>query len=383
MRVAFYAPLKPPDHPTPSGDRTMARLLWRVLEEAGHQVSLASAFRSHDATGARQAALREQGRAEAGRLAAALAAAAERPELWLSYHVYRKSPDWLGPEISRRLAIPYVIAEPAHAPSQADGAFALGHRAAAEAIAAAQAVLCMTRLDAECVAPLLAPGARLFLLPPFLDHLPLAAAGAARARHRADLARRHGLDPARRWLLAVAMMRPGDKLASYRLLAETLGRLEGEDWQALVVGDGPARDEVAAAFAGLVPARARFLGAVSGTALNAVYGAADLYLWPAVAEAYGMAFLEAQAAGVPVIAGRLGGVPEVVRDGVSGVLVAPYDAGALAAATRRLLDDGAGRRRLGEAARALVAAEHSLAGAAAVVGAALDHARAAGLVAAS
>ena len=46
MHVAFYAPMKPPDHPVPSGDRRMARLLMQALAHAGHRVVLASRFRS-------------------------------------------------------------------------------------------------------------------------------------------------------------------------------------------------------------------------------------------------------------------------------------------------------------------------------------------------
>ncbi len=72
--------------------------------------------------------------------------------------------------------------------------------------------------------------------------------------------------------------------------------------------------------------------------LPALYAAADLYLWPAINEAYGMAFLEAQAAGLPVVAGRTGGVPAVVADGVTGVLTPIGDATSFADAVARLLD---------------------------------------------
>ena len=51
MKIAFYAPMKPPDHPVPSGDRTMARLLVRALETAGHEVRLACRLRSRDPRG--------------------------------------------------------------------------------------------------------------------------------------------------------------------------------------------------------------------------------------------------------------------------------------------------------------------------------------------
>ncbi|MBL8703575.1 MAG: glycosyl transferase, partial [Rhodospirillales bacterium] len=48
MRIAFYAPLKPPGHPHPSGDRRMARLLVQALRLGGHTVMLASSFRAYD-----------------------------------------------------------------------------------------------------------------------------------------------------------------------------------------------------------------------------------------------------------------------------------------------------------------------------------------------
>ncbi|MBK3773631.1 glycosyltransferase, partial [Azospirillum brasilense] len=94
--------------------------------------------------------------------------------------------------------------------------------------------------------------------------------------------------------------------------------------------------------------------------LTALYAAADLMVWPAVNEAYGMALLEAQAAGLPVVAGRTGGVPDVVRDGVTGLLPPVGDAEAFAAAVRALLDDPGKRRRFGEAARRIAVEEHDL-----------------------
>src|SRR3990172_8095375 len=70
MRIAFYAPLKPPDHPVPSGDRRMARLLMTALRHAGHEVDLASRLRSRDGGGdpLRQARIERAGLATADRL---------------------------------------------------------------------------------------------------------------------------------------------------------------------------------------------------------------------------------------------------------------------------------------------------------------------------
>lgn len=333
MRVAFYAPLKSPAHPVPSGDRRMARLLLAALRVAGHEVEVASEFRSYDGAGdpERQQALAAEGAAEAARVLARLAAAP--PDLWLTYHLYHKAPDWLGPPVCRALGLPYVVAEPSHAPKRAGGPWDLGYRAAAAAIGQARLVLCLTRHDMTCVAPLVS--GRLEWLPPFIDAAPFLAAPRCEGRGR---------------LLAVGMFRHGDKLESYRRLGAALARLHGADWSLTVIGDGPARPEVEAA---LGP-RADYLGEVPLEAMPAILGAADLYVWPAAGEAYGMALLEAQAAGLPAVAGRERGVPDVVLDGESALLTPPGDAAAFAAAVRRLLDDDALRRDMGSRARAFV-----------------------------
>ena len=112
--VAFYAPLKSPNHPLPSGDRTMARLLMKALDRAGYAPQLASEMRTLDKAGDRQRQkyIRQQSLAEASRLIAHYQALPEeqRPCLWFTYHVYYKAPDWIGPRVADALDIPYVIA---------------------------------------------------------------------------------------------------------------------------------------------------------------------------------------------------------------------------------------------------------------------------------
>jgi glycosyltransferase involved in cell wall biosynthesis len=341
MRVAFYAPLKPPDHRVPSGDRRIAQLLWQALQQAGHEPVLASRFRSRDASGARMTRLAETGARLAERCRRRLGEA--KPDAWLTYHLYYKAPDWIGPHVARALGIPYLVAEASLAPKRVGGPWDSGHRAVVEALRQARAVLALSRLDMECLAPAV-PDARLIHFPPFLDAAPF-----AMPRWTRDAPT----------LLAVGMMRPGAKLASYRLLAEALARLADRPWQLQVAGDGPARADVEALLAPL-GARAKMLGAVAPAEMPSVYASADLLVWPAVDEAFGMALLEAQAAGTPVVAGGYGGVPEIVADGRTGLVAPPGDAEAFSAAVAGLLGD---RRRLlamGDAARAHVAAHHAL-----------------------
>src|SRR5690606_22702559 len=101
MRIAFYAPMKPPDHATPSGDVRVARLLIAALRRAGNRVELASRLRSWEGTGdaRRQARIAALGARNARRLVARYrrAPAGARPDLWFTYHLYHKAPDWIGP----------------------------------------------------------------------------------------------------------------------------------------------------------------------------------------------------------------------------------------------------------------------------------------------
>lgn len=361
MRVAFYAPLKPPDHPVPSGDRRMARLLAAALVRAGHKVQLASRLRAFDGAGdaARQARIRRQGEATAARLAARwrAAPAERRPEAWFSYHLYYKAPDWLGPVVAEALDIPYLVAEASHAPKRAEGAWAAGHAQAAIGIMAADCVFCLNPVDLAGLMPLVRDPSRLVQLPAFLD----AAAYATQDRDatRAALAARWALDPAAPWLIAVAMMRPGDKLRSYRILGEALSQLLDRPWRLLVVGDGAARGEVEAALAPL-GARVAWLDRQPLEALADIYAAADIAVWPAINEAYGMALLEAQAAGLPVVAGASGGVASIVADRRTGLLTRPGEALPFAAAVARLLGDADLRQAMGAAARRQVSDQHGI-----------------------
>lgn len=362
MRIAFYAPMKPPDHRVPSGDRRMARLLIRALGLAGHEVAVASRLRGWEGRGDRKKQSRI--RADAGRVAERLIAgwrdAEDRPQLWFTYHLYHKAPDWLGPTIAEALDIPYVVAEASYAAKQADGPWAVGLAASLDALRRADAVIGMSGVDLDGLAAVVDRRV-LHRLRPFIDTAPLAAARVRRDDHR-EWWWRGQPGP---WLLAVAMMRPGDKQRSYAILAEALARLDDLDWKVAVVGDGPAR---AACLAGLDETRLLYLGERDQAELAALYAAADLFVWPAVNEAYGLALLEAQGAGLPVVAGRSGGVPDIVADGVTGLLTPPGDGAAFAGAVRTMLNDAGRRRAMGDAAFKHVADALDLGGAAETLG---------------
>jgi glycosyltransferase involved in cell wall biosynthesis len=360
MRIAFYAPLKPPDHPVPSGDRQIAQLFFTALRLAGHEPTLASRFRSYEGDGdaLRQSRLAVFGQQAAEWLLLRYRALPEfAPELWFSYHLYHKAPDWLGPTISDVLGIPYIIAEASVTPRQALGSFAAGHLAVEWAVRRADAVIGLNSSDRECVLPLLRDPTRWIAFKPFLD---------ARSYERKVRARD---GPPR--LIAVAMMRFGDKLASYRLLGDALSRLLDLPWSLEVVGDGPARGEVEKALRPL-DGRVNWTGPLDTRAVAERLGLADIFVWPAVNEAFGMAMLEAQAGGVPVVAGSNGGVGEIMIPGVTGLLVAPGDPAAFAAAVRELMLDHSRRAAFAEAAQKHVRLTHDLSAAAHRLAAVID-----------
>ncbi|MBP0579668.1 glycosyltransferase family 4 protein [Labrys sp. LIt4] len=349
--IAFYAPLKPPDHPTPSGDRETARLFLAALQGAGFEADVASTLRTADSAGGWD--FSEPAQAEASRLLALYREQPqERPALWFTYHVYYKAPDLVGPAIARALGIPYVIAEGSRAPKRAQGAWSRGHAQAEAALDAATLILILNPNDRAMLEAARPDGQALVDLPPFID-----AAGwplLERSRPAPGFCR----------LLSVAMMRERDKLASYEILAAALAGLGGDHpWHLDIVGDGPARPHVEALFAPFGE-RVALHGRIDDRArLALLYAQADLLAWPAVNEAFGMVFLEAALQGCPAVAGAFGGVGSVVRDGHTGLLTKPGDIADFSAALARLMRDTALRQLFSGQSLAFARQERSLASA--------------------
>ncbi|MEQ8666147.1 MAG: glycosyltransferase family 4 protein [Rhodospirillales bacterium] len=340
----------------------MARLLMRAIAGAGHHVVLGSRLRTFDGSGDAEAQTQfkiESERQVAGLLDAYAKETVPAPELWFTYHLYHKAPDWIGPAVAKALSIPYVVSEASVAPKQAGGPWDMGHRAVLRALHQADLVIGFNDIDAVCVSDVLSGSQRYERLPPFVDIEPYTDAAANRSTYRAMAAGQYGLPTGVPWLMTVAMMRPGDKTRSYRLLSDTLGELQDEAWHLLVVGDGTNRREIRDAFAPIGD-RVHWLGQLDTDGLPGLYAAADIYVWPALNEAYGMSFLEAQSSGLPVIAGNDGGVPGVVHAPEAGILVATGDTHAFATAVRSLLHNPDSRRAIGTAAQSRMRDEHSL-----------------------
>ena len=359
MKVAFYAPLKSPDSPVPSGDRLIGRMLWRAIEAGGHNVVLASRLRSLDRQGNadRQARIARIGAWTARRVIQHLQSSAQRPDIWLTYHLYHKAPDHLGPVVTRELGIPYCVAEASSSARQADGAWAEGHRATAHALSTANLVVSLNPKDEAGIRPFIAAATRVVTLQPFIEDQPFQSARQAHETHRAAWAARLALDPSVPWLIAVGMLRAGDKATSYSVLGSALEQLRHRPWQLLVVGDGPARNEIEKCYAPLGD-RVRFVGQQSSETVAALMGASDIFAWPATNEAIGMVFIEAAMAGLPVVGADRPGIAAIVQHGRTGLLVRENDSAAFADAVARLLGDEKQRAAMGKTA-AIHAASHN------------------------
>ena len=160
-------------------------------------------------------------------------------------------------------------------------------------------------------------------------------------------------------ILTVARLNPRkgqrEVIAALQALPDAL-RDHVEYW---LVG-GHNKDNYAAALAtaaGQVDFPVKFLGDIPDDQLAGIYAQADVFAMTSMpyrhsVEGFGLVYLEAGAHGLPVVAHAIGGVPEAVIDGETGLLVVPGDQPALTAAFARLLGDSALRHRLGEAGRA-------------------------------
>ncbi len=175
-----------------------------------------------------------------------------------------------------------------------------------------------------------------------------------------DWFRQHFAAPVRAPLVGVVAQLIPRK--GHRVLLDALPAVMARlpDARVLCFGRGPLAAELRAAIAQRGLGQSMVLAGFRDD-MHRVIGGLDVLVHPALAEGLGVALLEAGAARVPVIASAAGGIPEVVLDGETGLLVPPGDPAALSAAMLRLLGDPALAARLGAAARVRVETHFSVA----------------------
>lgn len=166
---------------------------------------------------------------------------------------------------------------------------------------------------------------------------------------RASLRARLGLASNRRYLLTVARFHPvKDHATLLKAFAQVAAQRDDVDW--LLAGDGPLRgdlESLATSFS--VRTRVHFLGIRQD--IPELMRAADLFAMTSLSEAASLTLMEAMASGLPVVVTAVGGNPELITDGVDGLLVPRADVDATTKALLRLLDDSSLAQMLGTAAR--------------------------------
>lgn len=353
MKIAFYAPLKSPNNPIPSGDRLMARLLIRALQRGGHEVEVVSELRSfqREPAGEGQESLALAAREERARIASTWISKG-KPDVWFCYHPYYKARDLLGPPLCQAFDMAYVTAEASYSAKRNAMGWTEIQAALLDDLRFAAVNLCFTERDRQGLQTA-DPVIRCSHLPPFIDTTLFEKTAPSPIRHR---------------MATVAMMRAGDKVSSYHALALALQQLPDNcPWTLDIVGDGPERETVGAMFEMFDRSRIVWHGEQTPESIADILSRASIYVWPGHGEAYGLAYLEAQAAGLPVVAEKVAGVPEVVKDGKTGLLTQPGNMEAYAKALMTLMDNETLRQDMAESARHFATVERSLGNAAATL----------------
>lgn len=354
--IAFYAPIKPPDHHIPSGDRLIAQNIYKALQICGSNVELASKYIAYSKRN--DTAILEERKngalAEAEQLIEYYKTLpkAALPELWLTYHPYCKAPDWIGPKVSKALNIPYATIEAAKTgQGGAEDLWKPWREEAQAGIIAANLHLVFKPSDRDYLSKLLGSEKNLQTFNTFID------------AENIQLANKMKLPV--HWdknvpiLITTGMMRKGKKLENFHMLAETLTGLN-EAFNLIIVGGGPEEQEIKQAFSNLDENQIYWTGVIEHSEVLRWMRSSDVFIWPGWKEPIGMVYLEAQLQELPIIAYASMGVPLVVENNKTGLLAPEGDIEALRENTRTLLRDTEFRKKLRTNGREKVLTQHGI-----------------------
>jgi glycosyltransferase involved in cell wall biosynthesis len=353
LRICFYAPFKPLGHAHPSGDLITATSIFDYLTHQGHQVMTASSLRCRWIYWKPWLWLKLiWERRQVVQKFSGISA-----DLWFTYHSYYKAPDLLGPAVSRKLNIPYVIFQGIYSTKRRrQWKTKAGFYLNKSALCAASHVLVNKKVDLLNLKRLLPE-----------DHVSYVAPGISPPDFTFDAAARNTLR--NKWnvgdtpvIFSAAMFRPDVKTEGLIWVIRSCGELyrQGQNFQLIIAGDGKERDKLQQLAHEHLPDRVLFLGTIPRGDMYRYYSAADVFVFPGIGESLGMVFLEAQSCGLPVVAFNNAGVPEAVQDGKTGLLVPMYALEPFVDAVKRLMVDKSLRRQMGFAAQSYVREFHDL-----------------------
>jgi glycogen synthase len=250
-------------------------------------------------------------------------------------HAFGMAPSWLAGVARRLRTTPLVIETHADAGRGTSGSRTYARAVTRLTLRPADRIVVQTNLEAKWMESLGAAPGRIAQIPDGID--------------LTEFAGRPARPPASecRTVLFVGRLYPEQKgldplVRAFALLPKELGlrlRLVGEDWGGRALVARLARE------LGLED-RITMTGPLPRTELLREYASADLFVLPSLFEPYGIVLTEAMASGLPIVASRVGGIPEVVSEGENALLCPPNDPQSLATALERLARDGALRARL-------------------------------------
>ena len=283
-RIAFFAPIKPPDHPIPSGDRLIAQNLVKALLMADFDVDIASEYICYSKrSGDEYLQKRKSGALEEiERLLRQYDTLPpkELPKLWLTYHPYCKAPDWIGPAVSKALGIPYVTVEAARTGQGGpEDEWKAWRQEAQAGIKQADRHLVFKPTDRAYLTELLGSQKKLFELKPFID----LESFSEQIGHPVSLPGSWDSDTPT--LITTGMMRKGKKDRNFYMLAETLTQMQDADWNLVIVGGGPEEENIREAFSDVSQERLHWTGQVTQPEVLAWMKVSDIFIWPGWKEA--------------------------------------------------------------------------------------------------
>ena len=276
-------------------------------------------------------------------------ALAGRPPDLVHAHTYGTNQVAVARRLHRRRGVPFVVTAHFHPIWSIEGGW-LRHRIrgvydrwlAGPVVRSAARIIVQTREEGRLLSALGLELPPLEVIPPGYTPLPPAPAGTTVARAR------WGIDGP--FVLFVGRLASNKGLLGLGEAFAALARSDPTAHLLLVGADGGMADRLDAQARALgTSARVHRVGFVAGDAdLAALYREARVTVLPSDYEAFGLVLLESLSQGTPVVASRVGGIPEFVEDGRSGLLVAPGDPADLATVLERIWTDPALGRRLGE-----------------------------------
>ena len=349
----FYTPFKPLDHPTPSGDLTIATGLVEYLERRHYVVHQVRAVRS------RWLYWRPWiwPRLISDYRRAVKSVKSRQPQLWITYHSYYKAPDILGPAVCKATGLPYVIFQGIYSTKRRKNIKTwIGFMLNRYALRRSRYVFTNKKRDWTNLARII-PKHRLTYLKPGFEVKHFTYSQSAREKVRS--AWKIGKTPA---IITAAMFRQDVKTQGLVWLIQCLGQLRKTrtNFMLIIVGDGTEKAKLVRCAQMHLPGQHRFIGKIPREKMPEIYSAGELFAFPGINESLGMVYLEAQACGLPVVAFRNAGIPEVVIDGETGFLTDMFSKEQYSEAIMKLLIDNMLRKEMGGNASRHVHAHHDI-----------------------